>query len=220
MAKEGRSGASSTTPKNIVFGAGTIHKGLKYTDGKWNFAESLIGATSGGSKVSITPEITKVEVDGVYVNTKGLDVKTGGKAAMDINLIELTEDILKAATLGTSAAATTDTRFDLIEDKADIAAGDYWDNIAFVGKTMDGRNIIAILDNALCTSGFESDHKSKEGTVGTYTFECYAELDSDGETLPWHIYYPNSTYTTPAQTEANAAVVTQMPEAKTAEATA
>lgn len=194
MAKEGRSGASSTTPKNIVFGAGTIHKGLKYTDGKWNFAESLIGATSGGSKVSITPEITKVEVDGVYVNTKGLDVKTGGKAAMDINLIELTEDILKAATLGTSAAATTDTRFDLIEDKADIAVGDYWENIAFVGKTLDGRNIIAILDNALCTSGFENDNKSKEGTVGTYTFECYAGLDGDGETLPWHIYYPNDTY--------------------------
>ena len=32
--------------------------------------------------------------------------------------------------------------------------------------------------------------------------------------------YMNSTYTTQAQTEANAAVVTQMPEAKTAEATA
>ena len=220
MAKEGKSGASSATPKSIVFGAGTIHKGLKYEGGQWNFADSLIGATSGGSKISITPEITKVEVDGVYVNTKGLSIKTGGTASMDINLIELTEDIIKAATLGKSAAATTDTRFNLIEDKADIVSGDYWENIAFVGKTLDGRNIIAILDNALCTSGFENDNKSKEGTVGTYTFECYAELDGDGETLPWHIYYPNDTYTTQAQTEANAAVMAAMPEAKTAEATA
>lgn len=212
--KEGRSGATSATPKSIVFGAGTIHKGLKYADGKWNFKESLVGATSGGSKVSITPEITKVEVDGVYVNVKELSMKTGGTATMEVNLIELTEEILLAATLGESATATgMDTRFNLIEDKADIAAGDYWDNIAFVGKTMDGRNIIAILDNALCTSGFESDNKSKEGTVGTYTFECYAELEGDGETLPWHFYYPNSTYTTQAQSDAKAAVMVAMPEA-------
>ena len=173
-----------------------------------------MGATSGGSKVSITPEITKVEVDGVYVNVKELSMKTGGTATMEVNLIELTEEILLAATLGESATATgMDTRFNLIEDKADIAAGDYWDNIAFVGKTMDGRNIIAILDNALCTSGFESDNKSKEGTVGTYTFECYAELEGDGETLPWHFYYPNSTYTTQAQSDAKAAVMVAMPEA-------
>ena len=212
--KEGRSGATSATPKSIVFGAGTIHKGLKYADGKWNFKESLVGATSGGSKVSITPEITKVEVDGVYVNVKELSMKTGGTATMEVNLIELTEEILLAATLGESATATgMDTRFNLNEDKADIAAGDYWDNIAFVGKTMDGRNIIAILDNALCTSGFESDNKSKEGTVGTYTFECYAELEGDGETLPWHFYYPNSTYTTQAQSDAKAAVMVAMPEA-------
>lgn len=219
--KEGRSGATSATPKSIVFGAGTIHKGLKYEGSKWNFADSLVGATSGGSKVSITPEITKVEVDGVYVNTKELSMKTGGTATMEVNFIELTKEILLAATLGESATATgMDTRFDLIEDKADIVSSDYWENIAFVGKTMDGRNIIAILDNALCTSGFESDNKSKEGTVGTYTFECYAELDGDGETLPWHFYYPNSTYTTQSQADAKAAVMVAMPEAKTAGATA
>ena len=169
-------------------------KGLKYEGAAWNFTDSLVGATSGGSKVSIKPEITKVEVDGVYVNTKELSIKTGGTATMEVSFIELTEDVLTAATLGKSAAATTDTRFNLIEDKADIAVGDYWENIAFVGKTLDGRNIIAILDNALCTSGFENDNKSKQGTVGTYTFECYAGLDGDGETLPWHIYYPNDTY--------------------------
>lgn len=192
--KEGRSGATSATPKSIVFGAGTIHKGLKYEGAAWNFTDSLVGATSGGSKVSIKPEITKVEVDGVYVNTKELSIKTGGTATMEVSFIELTEDVLTAATLGKSAEATTDTRFNLIEDKADIAVGDYWENIAFVGKTLDGRNIIAIMDNALCTSGFENDNKSKQGTVGTYTFECYAGLDGDGETLPWHIYYPNDTY--------------------------
>lgn len=69
--KEGRSGATSATPKSIVFGAGTIHKGLKYEGAAWNFTDSLVGATSGGSKVSIKPEITKVEVDGRVCEHEG-----------------------------------------------------------------------------------------------------------------------------------------------------
>lgn len=192
MSKEGRTGVTANTPKNILFGAGTIHKGLKYTTSAWNFTESLVGATSGGSKLSIIPEITKVEVDGALVPAKGLTVKTGEAATMEINFIELTEDIIKASTIG-KAGTSEDTNYSAIVSKADIEEGDYWENIAFVGKTLDGKNIIAILENALCTSGFEQEGKNKEGAVGKYTFETHAELNSDLDTLPWKIYYPKDT---------------------------
>lgn len=192
MSKEGKTGVSANTPKNILFGAGTIHKGLKYTTNTWNFANSIVGATSGGSKLSIIPEVTKVEVDGALVAAKGLSVKTGETATMEINFIELTEDIIKSATLG-QAGISDDTNYNVIVPKADIQEGDYWENIAFVGKTLDGENIIAILENALCTSGFEQEGKNKEGAVGKYTFECHAELTGDLDTLPWKIYYPKAT---------------------------
>jgi hypothetical protein len=192
MSKEGKNGVSTNTPKNILFGAGTIHKNLKYTGSTWNFTESLMGATSGGSKLSIVPEVTNVEVDGALVKAKGLTVKTGETATMEINFIELTKDIIKAATFGKDGTSE-DTAYDLIEGKAQIAEGDYFENIAFVGQTLDGRKVIAILDNALCTSGFEQEGKNKEGTIGKYTFECHANLDSDLDTLPWHIYYPKAT---------------------------
>ena len=192
MSKEGKTGVSANTPKNILFGAGTIHKGLKYTTNAWNFANSIVGATSGGSKLSIIPEVTKVEVVGALVAAKGLSVKTGETATMEINFIELTEDIIKSATLG-QAGTSDDTNYNVIVPKADIQEGDYWENIAFVGKTLDGENIIAILENALCTSGFEQEGKNKEGAVGKYTFECYAELTGDLDTLPWKIYYPKAT---------------------------
>lgn len=191
MSKEGRTGVTANTPKNILFGAGTIHKGLKYAT-TWNFTESLVGATSGGSKLSIIPEITKVEVDGALVPTKGLTVKTGEAATMEINFIELTEDIIKASTIG-KAGTSEDATYSAIVSKADIEEGDYWENIAFVGKTLDGKNIIAILENALCTSGFEQEGKNKEGAVGKYTFESHADLTSDLDTLPWKIYYPKNT---------------------------
>lgn len=188
----GKNGVTENTPKNILFGAGTIHKGLKYTSNAWNFEASVVGATSGGSKLSIVPEVTNVEVDGALVPVKGLAVKTGEKATMEVNFIELTEDIIKAATLGAAGTSADATNYDVIESKSDITTGDYWENIAFVGKTLEGKNIIAILDNALCTSGFEQEGKNKEGAIGKYTFECYAELGSDLDKLPWHIYYPKA----------------------------
>lgn len=190
MSKEGKTGVSANTPKNIMFGAGTIHKGLKYTGNAWNFDSTIVGATSGGSKLSIVPEITNIEVDGALVKAKGLTVKTGETASMEINFIELTKDIIKTATIGADGTSDDATNYDVIESKANIATGDYWENIAFVGKTLEGKNIIAIMDNALCTSGFEQEGKNKEGAVGKYTFECHAELTSDLDTLPWHIYYP------------------------------
>lgn len=192
MSKEGKTGVSANTPKNIMFGAGTIHKGLKYTSNAWNFDDTIVGATSGGSKLSIVPEITNVEVDGALVKTKGLTVKTGETATMEINFIELTKDIIKAATIGADGTSDDATNYEVIQSKAAIASGDYWENIAFVGKTLEGKNIIAIMDNALCTSGFEAEGKNKEGAVGKYTFECHAELTGDLDTLPWRIYYPKA----------------------------
>jgi hypothetical protein len=192
MAIAGKHGVTENTPKNILFGAGTIHKGLKFTSNAWNFEASLVGATSGGSKLSIIPELTNIDVDGALVKTKGLAAKTGETASMEVNFIELTKDIIKASTLGAEGTSADATNYDVIESKSDITEGDYWENIAFVGKTLEGKSIIAILENALCTSGFEQEGKNKEGAVGKYTFESYAELTGELDKLPWHIYYPTA----------------------------
>lgn len=192
MGKTGKTGASTSTPKNILFGAGTIHKGLKYTGSSWNFDESIVGATQGGSKVSIKPEFKKIEVDGAMVAVKGLQVKVGETATMEVNFIELTKEIMKMTVAG-KEGTSEDTKYDLIESKSKIEDGDYLENIAFVGETLDGRNIIVIMDNVLCTSGFEADGKNKEEGVFTLTFECHADLTSDLDTLPYHIYYPKAT---------------------------
>lgn len=281
--KEGKTGVTAQTPSKVLFGAGTIHRGLKYTQtvsgmlctvvekvegstntysvdnaskvkvgmridvfnssdvfiadasdrvvkavsgnqitlsglpissgminggydfcvagskpadeyketAAWNFRESLVGATSGGSTLSIVPEYVHVEADGALVKVKGLEVKTGEAVKLDVNLLELTEEIIKAAAVakeGTSA----DSNYTLLESKAAIEEGDYWENIAFVGKTLEGKNIIVILDNALCTSGLELGGENKKESVGKYTFESHADLTSDLDTLPYHIYYPKA----------------------------
>lgn len=193
--RAGNNGVKADTVKNIPFGAGTIHKGLKYiTESGWNFAESCVGATKGGSSVKIEPEFYSVEPDGSTVAIKDFKRKIGEKATMEINLIELTEDIIKASIVGTSQTSDiSSTDYTLFTSKEDIEEGDYWENIAFVGETLDGKNIIVILPNALCTSGLSLDGKNGEESVGKYTFECHADVSTSLTTLPYKIYYPKAT---------------------------
>lgn len=184
------SGITQNTPKTVMLGAGTIHRGLEFTDGKWNFAESLIAATSGGSKLSIVPEFYDVPVDGALVKVKGLTVKVGETASLEINPIELTGDILSMAVIADSQASETAEGYTELTSRAIIKEGDYLEHMGYVGKTIDGTPIIVIFDYALCTSGLELEGKNKEAAVPKFTFECFADLTPEADTLPWHIYFP------------------------------
>ena len=184
------SGITENTPTTVMLGAGTIHKGLTFSGNAWNFEDSLICATSGGSKLSITPEFYDVPVDGALVKVKGLTVKVGETATLEINPIELTPEILKMAVIGDEATSATATGYSEITSRARIATGDYVTNLGYVGKTIEGKPIIIIFDNALCTSGLELEGKNKEAAVPAFTFECFADLTPEADTLPWHIYYP------------------------------
>lgn len=188
------SGITENTPKTIMLGAGTIHKGLTFSKttspGSWNFQESLICATSGGSKLSIVPEFYDVPVDGALVKVKGLTVKVGENAKLEINPVELTPEVLKMAVIGDEAESETATGYSEITSRAVINTGDYITNLAYVGKTIEGKPIIILFDNALCTSGLELEGKNKEAAVPAFTFECFADLTPEADTLPWHIFYP------------------------------
>lgn len=184
------SGITAETPQNVMLGAGTIHKGLTCTEGVWNFDESLICATSGGSKLSIVPEFYDVPVDGALVKVKGLTVKVGETATLEINPIELKPEVIKMAVIGDEAVSETATGYSEIKSRPIINEGDYVTNLGYVGKTVEGNPIIIVFDNALCTSGLELEGKNKEATAPKFTFECFADLTPEADTLPWHIYYP------------------------------
>ena len=136
------SGITENTPKTIMLGAGTIHKGLTFTaaeggnTGTWNFENSLICATSGGSKLSIVPELYDVPVDGALVKIKGLTVKVGETATLEINPVELTPEVLKMAVIGDSKTSTTAKGYDEITSRAVIGTGDYIENLGYVGKPL------------------------------------------------------------------------------------
>ncbi len=187
------SGITTNTPKTVMLGAGTIHKGLKFAENAWNFQESLICATSGGSKLSIVPEFYDVPVDGALVKVKGLTVKVGETATLEINPIEMKPEILNMAVIGDEKESETATGYMEMTSRAIINEGDYVEDLGYVGKTIEGKPVIIIFDHALCTSGLELEGKNKEAAVPKFTFECFADLSPEADTLPWHIYYPKET---------------------------
>ena len=185
----GKHGISATTPENILLGAGTWHKNLQFTSGQWT--GDILGATNGGGKISIAGEFVPIEVDGALVKVKGLVVKQGGVVTAEVNYAELSKDVMKMATLFKEGASDADG-FTMLQDKASIEEGDYVKNFGFVGYTANNaKQIIFIMENALCTSGMELEPKPKEQAVVKLTMEAYANNEGDLDTLPVKIYYPN-----------------------------
>lgn len=192
MAVMGKHAINTTTPDDILLGAGTYHKGLKWNSetSKWDGA--FVGATSGGGKVTLEGEYMDIELDGALVNVKGLTVKMGGKASMEVNLAELSGDNIKMATNFKKAESDVDG-YDLYIDKPAIEEGDYVENFGFVGKTANGaKDIIVIFEQSLCKSAFELETKNKDKAVLKLVLDAYAENAGDLDTLPVKIYYPTA----------------------------
>ena len=155
----------------------------------WNFAESVLGATSGGTKISIKPEIKDIELDGALVKVMNLAVKIGETATMETTYAEATAKNMSTVLLGkTTRQVMSGLDAYITTPKKRIEEGDYIKDLAFVGSYTDGRPVIIIFDYALCTSGLEVEAKNKENATIKATFECYAPISSDCDTLPYRIY--------------------------------
>lgn len=192
MSVIGKHGVSATTPENILLGAGTIHKNLIWDSSAKAWKGDIIGATSGGNSVEIKGEIKDIELDGALVKVKGLAVMQGGTATMEVNFAELSTDVMKMGMIGELGESEAEG-YTMIQTKADISDGDYVDNFAFVGKTANGaKDIIVILESALCTSGLKIEGKNKENAVIKLTMEAYAENAGNLDRVPAKIYYPEA----------------------------
>jgi hypothetical protein len=163
-----------------------------YVVGAWTDDEDhVLGATNGGNKLSIIPEITPIEVDGAVVEIKGLNQKTGETGTLEVNLAQHTVESLKRAIVG-KVVDSLIKGYTQIETKSLIDLSDYLDNVSFVGTMTDGTEIIAIMENAICSSGLVLDNKNKETSVCATTFKATADFAGGVfDKLPIYIFYPN-----------------------------
>ena len=186
-----KSGVTTNTPARIPFGAGVYFSGLEYSETVAPTAEAIkaaiIGATQEGGSVSITPEFFAPEIDGVTVALKELQVKNGEVAIMETSFAELTPDLLAKQVIGT-AKESTDGNYDVITSAEAIAAGHFYKGFGFYGEHLDGRPMIILFKNALCTSGMAIEPKNKTNTVFKGTFACQSDVEYGTTKLPYAIF--------------------------------
>lgn len=163
-----------------------------HVTGAWDDSEvNVLGATSGGNKVSIASELMDIDVDGATVKVKGLTHKIGEAASLEVNLAQHTIESFKRAIVGKEVTSLI-KGFSQLVTKSLLELSDYLDNIAYVGCMTDGTDVIIIMENVVCTSGLEVEGKNKETSVVTTKFEASADFDSGVfDTLPVYIFYPD-----------------------------
>lgn len=186
-----QSGVTTGTPAKILFGAGVYFKGVAYNEKVAPTEEevraAIFGATQEGGTVTITPEFFMPELDDVHVAVKELQNKIGETAQMEVSFVELTPDLVAHTIIG-KTGETTDQKYDVITSASKIGAGHFYEGFGYYGHLMDGRPAIIIFKNALCTSGFTTDPKSKTNALFKGTFACQSDIEYSLTKLPYAIF--------------------------------
>lgn len=162
-----------------------------YVIGAWDDSEgNVLCATSGGTKAKIVSEFLDIDVDGAYVKVSGFKVKTGEQASIEANMLNQSVESLKRAIVGKEVEDGLIKGFTQIETKPLLELSDYLSNIGYVYRKSNGKMVIIIMENVICSSGFETENKNKDAAVTPITFECTADFKSGKyDTLPVYIFY-------------------------------
>ena len=185
-----KSGISTNTPANIPFGAGVYFSGVTYSETVAPTAEeikaAIIGATQDGGTLTITPEFFAPELDGATVAVKELQHKIGETAQMEVSFAELPAELMKNMVIG-KVGNSTDSNYDVITS-GKLEAGHFYDGFGYYGKYLDGRPLIILFKQALCTSGVSTDAKNKTNSVFKGTFVCHSDIEYGTDKLPYAIF--------------------------------
>ncbi len=146
-----------------------------------------IGLTRGGSSFVVEREFRNIEADCDRGPVEGRVVIDTEVAKFTVNALEpFATDEIKRYYPGLDLD-TSNENYDSITGTLTIVSGDYND-VAFVGKTKDGKAVTVEVDNALNLSNLELALEEKSEVVASMEFTGhYAEASR--ETPPWRVKF-------------------------------
>ena len=170
-------------PQNIALGEGALYFDYDLP------SESVVGAIRGGGTFLREVEIREIPFDGAMGKTKGLRRKITANVSLTMNSLELKADLMEKFW---ALKSTERTGHKEVTAKEDIELADYVDNIAFVGKTQDGRAVIYIIENALGDGNMELTFVDKDEIVPQVVWSGH--YSPDAHTVePWKVLWPDDT---------------------------
>jgi hypothetical protein len=185
-----KSGITAGTPAKILFGAGVYFQGVNYSETvaptEEEIKAAIIGATQEGGTLTITPEFFAPELDGATVAVKELQQKVGETAQMEVSFVEMTADLMSKMAIG-KIGESTDKNYDVVTSSA-LMKNHFYQGFGYYGEFLDGRPIIILFKNALCTSGFTTDSKNKTNSLFKGTMACHSDIEFGTTKLPYAIF--------------------------------
>ena len=185
-----KTGITAGTPSKILFGAGVYFQGVEYSETVAPTEEAIkagiLGATQEGGTFTITPEFFAPELDGATVSLMELQNKVGETAQMDISYAELTADLVSKTVIG-AVGESTDGEYDVVTSSV-LKKNHFYNGFGFYGEFLDGRPMIILFKNALCTSGFTTDNKNKTNSIFKGTIACQSDIAYGTTKLPYAIF--------------------------------
>ncbi|MEC3274526.1 hypothetical protein [Bacillus thuringiensis] len=174
-------GVREGTTDNFVIGPGVMYKDFESV----KKLGEMVGATTGGTKVSFDREYYDADIDGVRGKWILKD-----EPHIELTLVEFTKENLQLALPGMTVDDTTETDYDIMKPSNEIPDSSYHD-IALIGM-VSGSNlpIIFVIRNALVVSSIEVDLKDGKGTVGLKCKFIGHYSESAPNTPPYEIYLP------------------------------
>jgi len=140
----------------------------------------VLGLTQGGGTFQATPNIRKIEGDGIRGNLKGATVNDGWDVKLTGTMKEITADNMQLAGMCMDKAVSG--RMTTLTLRNDIADADYIPHLIWVGDTSRGAVLID-LSNCLNTTGINMTFTDKG--EGTLPFEMLAHSDDiDADEAP------------------------------------
>lgn len=185
-----KTGITAGTPSKILFGAGVYFTGVKFSETEAPeeaaIKAAIIGATQDGGTLTITPEFFAPELDGATVAVMELQNKVGETAQMEISYAELTPELMANMVVG-AVNESTDKNYDVVTSSV-LKSGHFYKGFGYYGEFLDGRPMIILFKNALCTSGLSTDNKNKTNSVFKGTVECQSDIAYGTTKLPYAIF--------------------------------
>lgn len=185
-----KSGITAGTPAKILFGAGVYFQGVNYSESvaptEDEIKSAIIGATQEGGTLTITPEFFAPELDGATVAVMELQQKVGETAQMEVSFVEMTADLMSKMAIG-KVGESTDKEYDVVTSSL-LMKDHFYKGFGYYGEFLDGRPIIILFKNALCTSGFTTDSKNKTNSLFKGTMACHSDIEFGTTKLPYAIF--------------------------------
>ena len=164
-----------SVPENIILGEGVFAVG-----------GTAIALTRGGGEFSVEREFRQVVADGDMGPVKERIRKIRSIAKLKLNALELLPanlvKMFPALTLTTSDPAK-----DVLTGASDIAVGDYA-TVTFTGYTMDGKQVLIELQNAINLENIVWPLVDKDEIVPSLTYTA-TYLESARTTEPWKVEF-------------------------------